>query len=231
MVTAYLELLERKYGDELDDDAKQYMRFAVDGAMRMRELIRDLLAYSRVESGGGEFTDVDMNDALSTSLSNLSSSITANSAIVKAEHLSTVTADRTQMTQLFQNLVGNAIKYHDKEPPTILVSCADGPGYWTFSVKDNGIGIAPDQFDRIFQMFSRLHTREEYEGTGIGLAIAKRIVERHGGGIWVESTPGMGSEFFFSIPKRAAQAMEHGLRETERCSVVCADGGDQHRIQ
>lgn len=226
MVTAYLELLERKYGDSLDGDARQYMRYAVDGAVRMRELIRDLLAYSRVESGGGEFTDVDMNEALSTALSNLRSSMTVNSATVKAEHLSTITADRTQMTQLFQNLVGNAIKYHGKEPPMILVSCADGPGSWTFSVRDNGIGIASEQYDRIFQMFSRLHTKEEYPGTGIGLAISKRIVERHGGRIWVESTPGIGSEFFFTIPKSATPSLESGTKEQDR-REACAEEKDR----
>jgi PAS domain S-box-containing protein len=209
MVISYLGLLERKYSDKLDGDAKMYMKYAVDGSKRMKELINDLLAYSRVGSGGGEFTEVDMNEALSTALTNLGQSIEANHARIEAERLFTITADRTQMVQLLQNLVGNAIKYRSKDDPTVLIGCSEDPVYWTFSVKDNGIGIDPAQHERIFQMFQRLHTREEYDGTGIGLAIAKRIVERHGGSIWVESADGAGSEFFFTIKKDAGNSSRH----------------------
>lgn len=201
MVTSYLGLLERKYGDRLDDDAKLYVHYAVDGSMRMRDLIRDMLAYSRVESGGGEFAEVDMNEAMATALKNLDHSIKANRARIEVGNLPTIMADRTQMTQLLQNLVGNALKYHGNEGPMVLVRSSEGPNSWTFSVKDNGIGIAPEHYERIFQMFQRLHTKDEYEGTGIGLAIAKRIVERHGGSIWVESDRGKGSTFSFTIPK------------------------------
>lgn len=201
MVTSYLGLLERKYGDRLDDDAKLYVHYAVDGSMRMRDLIRDMLAYSRVESGGGEFAEVDMNEAMATALKNLDHSIEANRARIEVGNLPTIMADRTQMTQLLQNLVGNALKYHGNEGPMVLVRSSEGPNSWTFSVKDNGIGIAPEHYERIFQMFQRLHTKDEYEGTGIGLAIAKRIVERHGGCIWVESELGKGSTFSFTIQK------------------------------
>ncbi|MBI0583971.1 MAG: PAS domain S-box protein [Methanomassiliicoccus sp.] len=204
-VVAYLGLLDRKYGDKLDGDAKVYMNYAVDGSTRMRELITDLLAYSRVESGGGEFTNVDMNDALSDALSNLEASLSASNATVTAGRLPTVPADRTQMVQLLQNLIGNAIKYRGNEPPTVLIDCKEEMDHWTIAIKDNGIGIATEYHQKIFQMFQRLHVREDYEGTGIGLAIAKRIVERHGGNIWVESEEGRGSTFIFTLPRSVAR--------------------------
>jgi uncharacterized 2Fe-2S/4Fe-4S cluster protein (DUF4445 family)/signal transduction histidine kinase len=209
MVTASLGRLEKKYFDTLDGEAQQYMNMAVDGAYRMRVLINDLLAYSRVESGGRDFTMVDMNLALSNSLENLNSMITANHAEIMAEPLPTVSADETQMTQLLQNLISNAVKYHGPNPPEIQISSSLAPDgtEWRFTVRDNGIGIDPMYQDKIFQMFQRLHTRDEYEGTGIGLAIAKRIVERHGGKIWVESEEGSGSTFFFTIPVRNIDKM------------------------
>jgi uncharacterized 2Fe-2S/4Fe-4S cluster protein (DUF4445 family)/signal transduction histidine kinase len=207
MVTASLGRLERKYVDRLDGEAQQYMGMAVEGASRMRALINDLLAYSRVESGGRDFTTVDMNLALSNALENLSPMIAANHAEVVAEPLPILSADATQMTQLLQNLISNAVKYHGPNPPDILISSCLVPDgtEWRFAVRDNGIGIDPAYQEKIFQMFQRLHTRDEYEGTGIGLAIAKRIVERHGGKIWVESEEGSGSTFFFTIPIRSSE--------------------------
>ncbi len=210
MVISHLGLLERRYGNQLDGDAKQYMRYAVDGAARMRALITDLLEYSRVESGGGAFGSVDMNETLSVALTNLKATTTKHNATVRAEHLPTITADRTQMVQLIQNLVGNAVKYHGQEPPEVVVSAREDPDSWTFSVKDNGIGIRKEHQEKIFQMFQRLHTMDDYGGTGIGLSIAKRIVERHGGSIWVESEEGKGSEFLFTIPKNGRNGADQG---------------------
>ena len=201
MVTAYLGRLEKKHGDKLNGEAREYMHFAIDGAKRMRELINDLLAYSRVQSAGMPFTSVDMDQVLAEALSNLSTAITTDNATVRSDHLPSITADQKQMVQLLQNLIGNAIKYHGEKQPEIEVSFQDDAIQWIFSVKDNGIGIAPKHQEKIFQMFQRLHTREEYEGTGIGLTIAKRIVERHGGHIWVDSEEGNGSTFYFTIPK------------------------------
>jgi light-regulated signal transduction histidine kinase (bacteriophytochrome) len=164
------------------------------------------LAYSRVESSGRDFTMVDMNRALANSLENLDPMIMANQAEITAEPMPMVSADETQMSQLLQNLISNAVKYHGPDPPEIRISSCLAPNgtEWMFAVRDNGIGINPMYQDKIFQMFQRLHTRDEYEGTGIGLAIAKRIIERHGGKIWVESTEGSGSTFFFTIPLRKA---------------------------
>jgi light-regulated signal transduction histidine kinase (bacteriophytochrome) len=201
-VLSYIGLLEKRYGDKLEGDARTYMNFAADGARRMRALITDLLSYSRVESGGREFAEVDMNKALSTALSDLEAVIRTQGAEIESGDLPRVAADMTQMTQLFQNLVGNAIKYHGPEKPRISIGAAEDHEGWTFSVRDNGIGIAPEHQEKIFQMFHRLHAREDYEGTGIGLAIAKRIVDRHGGRIWVESGGKNGSTFFFTMPQR-----------------------------
>jgi signal transduction histidine kinase len=204
MVIASLGILEKKYGDNIDDQVKQYIDIAIEGASRMRNLIDDLLAYSRVESSGKEFADVDMNLVLSDTLTNLGKTMAENHAVIKADPLPTIVADGIQMYQLLQNLVSNAIKYHGDAPPLvkISISCSTSFDEWVFSVRDNGIGIDPKYQEKIFQMFQRLHSRDEYEGTGIGLAIVKRIVERHGGRIWVESEIGDGSTFFFTIPKR-----------------------------
>jgi PAS domain S-box-containing protein len=201
MVLSYLGLLEKKYGDKLDGDAKIYIRYAVGGSLRMKSLITDLLAFSQVESAGEDFTEVDMNEVLSTALTDLSASIAVNNVVIEAAHLPTIKADHMQMTQLFQNLLGNAIKYHSEYRPVIRIGWSEDADYWIFSVEDNGIGIAKEHHERIFQMFHRLHGRDDYEGTGIGLAIAKRIVERHGGMIWVESEEGEGATFYFTIPK------------------------------
>ncbi len=202
MVTSYLGLLEKNNKDKLDPKSKEYVHYALDGAKRMAGMIDDLLAYSRVETKGNELSMVDMNDVLVTVLRDLRMGIKESGASVTNEALPSVTADRRQMAQLLQNLVGNAIKYRSEEAPQIHISAHEDGRDWVFAVADNGIGIDPRYKDRLFQMFQRLHTRDEYEGTGMGLAISKKIIERHGGRIWFESKPGEGSTFYFSIPTR-----------------------------
>jgi PAS domain S-box-containing protein len=200
MVTSYLQLLERRYQGQLDADADEFIHFAVDGAQRMYELIRGLLAYSRVGTHGGPFVPVDCEEIVGQVLDNLQIVIGENQATVTYDPLPTVRADPTQMAQLFQNLIGNALKFRGQRPPEIHVGAEWQGDEWLFRVCDNGIGIEIQYAERIFVIFQRLHTREEYPGTGIGLALCKRIVERHGGRIWVESEPGQGSCFFFTLP-------------------------------
>ncbi len=202
MVISYLQLLERRYKGQLDASADDFIAFAVDGALRMQTMIKDLLAYSRVDVRGKEFVPVDCEQILADVLNNLQLTIVESQAIVSHDPLPTVSGDPVQLTQLLQNLVGNAIKFHGQEPPRVHISAERDQDAWRFSVRDNGIGIDPRHFQRIFMVFQRLHTREEYEGTGIGLALCKRIVERHGGRIWVESIPAQGATFFFTIPLR-----------------------------
>jgi len=202
MVTSYLQLLVKRSGEKLDERSLEYLGFAVDGAQRMQEMIKDLLSYSRIGTAPREFRPTDMEAALSTALKHLELEIKEEGARVTHGDLPTIIADSHQMVQLFQNLVGNAIKYHGVEAPDVHVAAERLDGDWLFSVRDNGIGIPKEHQGRLFQMFSRLHTRDEYEGTGIGLAIAKRIVERHGGRIWVESEAGEGSTFFFRLPAK-----------------------------
>ncbi len=199
MVASYTQLLSRRYKGKLDSDADEFIAFAVDGANRMQGLIQDLLAYSRVGTQGRELRETSSEAALNQALSNLGRAIEESSAVVAHGELPDVLADDVQLVQLFQNLVGNAIKYQNPGVPRIDVSAAMQGGKWTFSVKDNGLGIEPKYFDRIFGMFQRLHKREEFSGTGIGLAICKKIVERHGGTISVESQPGEGSTFRFAL--------------------------------
>lgn len=182
------------------------MRYAADGATRMQGLINDLLAYSRVSTRGREPAAADSEQALAEALQNLRAAIEESGASVSHAPLPPVFADRTQLVQLFQNLVGNAVKFHSAAPPLIRVSAECREGQVLFSVSDNGIGIDPAQSDRIFLIFQRLHARKEYPGTGIGLAVCKKIVERHGGRIWVESQPGQGSTFFFILGAAAAAA-------------------------
>ena len=200
MVASYTQLLARRYKDRLDSDADEFITFAVDGANRMQRLIQDLLAYSRVGTKGKELLETSSEEALQRALLNLSGAIADSGAMVTHDPLPAVLADETQLVQLFQNLVGNAIKYQNPGVPRIHVSATkNGGGKWTFSVRDNGLGIDSQYFDRIFVMFQRLHKREEFAGTGIGLAICKKIVERHGGDISVESQPGKGSTFRFAL--------------------------------
>ena len=200
MITSFTQLLALRYKDQLDQDAKEFIQYAVDGALRMQNLINALLSYSRIQTKGKVFSDADMNEALDTALMNLDAAIRKKDVQITADKLPTVKADEGQMVHLFQNFIGNAVKFCTVKPE-IHISASDDDDHYTFSVRDNGIGIEPQYFDRIFQIFQRLHTREEYNGTGIGLAICKRIVERHGGKIWVESKQNEGSCFFFTIPK------------------------------
>jgi PAS domain S-box-containing protein len=199
MVASYTQLLSRRYKGKLDTDADEFIAFAVDGATRMQRLIQDLLAYSRVGTKGKELRSTSSETALQTALANLRSAIEESGALVTHDPLPSVMADETQLIQLFQNLVGNAIKYQNPGIPKIHVAAMNGGNQYRFSVKDNGLGIDPQYFERIFGMFQRLHKREEFAGTGIGLAICKKIVERHGGQISVESKPGLGSTFRFAL--------------------------------
>jgi light-regulated signal transduction histidine kinase (bacteriophytochrome) len=200
MVASYTQLLSRRYKGRLDADADEFIAFAVDGASRMQLLIQDLLSYSRVGTKGRALLDTSSEEAFQQALLNLRGAIEDSSALVTHDPLPAVMADEMQLVQLFQNLVGNAIKYHRSERPTVHVSAAKNDDKkWIFSVQDNGLGIDAQYFDKIFGMFQRLHKRDEFAGTGIGLAICKKIVERHGGAIAVESQPGHGSTFRFSL--------------------------------
>lgn len=205
MVSSYVQLLSRHYKGKLDSDADEFIGFAVDGANRMQTLIQDLLAFSRVGTRGKPFEPTDCEDVLEQVLTNLKVTIEESGAVVTHDALPTVMADDLQLVQLLQNLVGNAIKFHSEEPLHIHISVEQKAGEWEFSVADNGIGIEQEFFDRIFVIFQRLHGRGEYSGTGIGLAVCKKIVERHGGRIWVESELGKGTTFFFTIPGQGSK--------------------------
>jgi signal transduction histidine kinase len=200
MVTAYTQLLSERYRGKLDDNADKYIGYASEGAQRMQVLIQDLLAFSRVGRNGVANAPVECNAVMAEVLQTLTTAIQESAAVVTYVELPTVWADRTQMAQLFQNLIGNAIKFRGKEPPVVSVQAEKTAQRWQFSVSDNGIGIAPEYAENIFVVFQRLHGRTEYPGNGIGLAICKKIVERNGGKIWVESQPGSGSSFKFTLP-------------------------------
>jgi light-regulated signal transduction histidine kinase (bacteriophytochrome) len=202
MITSFLQLLQRRYAGQLDSEADEFIEFAVDGANRMQDLIKDLLAYSRVTSKGKEFKEIKMEETLEQALVNLKVSIEENDAFITHDPLPIIYGDSSQMIQLLQNLIGNAIKYRSEESPQIHISAQKEHKQWLFSVKDNGIGIDPQYADRIFKIFQRLHKRDEFEGTGIGLAIAQKIVHRHGGEIWAESELGKGSTLDFTLPIR-----------------------------
>ena len=202
MVASYTQLLARRYKGKLDSDADEFIGYAVDGATRMQQLINALLDYSRVGTRGKSSEPTDCEDVLSHAVANLKAAIKETDAVVEHDPLPTVVADATQMVQLFQNLIGNAIKFHSEKKPTVHVGAERNGTECIFSVRDNGIGIDPQYFDRIFVIFQRLHGRGEYPGTGIGLAICKKIIERHKGRIWVESQPGKGATFYFTIPIR-----------------------------
>jgi PAS domain S-box-containing protein len=201
MVAGYLQLLSERYWGQLDDNADKYIGYAVDGAQRMSNLIRDLLAYSRVNTRAEELRETDSQEALDMALKNLRAAIQESDAAVAHDRLPAVRADRTQLAQVFQNLVGNAIKFRSPDRPLrIQISARRDEGNWLFSVEDNGIGFDMQYEDKLFLIFQRLHSRGKYPGTGIGLAICKRIVERHGGRIWATSELGAGSTFSFTIP-------------------------------
>lgn len=200
MVANYTELLGQRYRGKLDAKADTYIHYAVDGAKRMQQLVADLLAYSRVGSQGKPLLPVNAGPVLDGVIDSIRGAIQeANAVIEVPETLPTVLADEVQLRQLFQNLIGNAIKFRAEAPPRIVVRVVSRANLWVFSVEDNGIGVEVAYADRIFQMFQRLHERGRYEGSGIGLTIAKRIVERHGGRIWVESRPGSGATFYFTL--------------------------------
>jgi light-regulated signal transduction histidine kinase (bacteriophytochrome) len=203
MVSIYTQLLAKRYGPKLDGSALEFIDFAVDGVKRMRLLIRDLLEYSRVGTRGKFLAMTDCNAVLDLTLNNLEAVIEESHARITRDPLPVIMADDVQLGQLFQNLIINAIKYHDSEPPEIHVGCKQEESRWLFWVRDNGIGIDPQYAERIFIIFQRLHGKGEYAGTGIGLAICKKIVERHGGKIWVESELGKGATFYFTLPVTA----------------------------
>ncbi len=200
MVVSYLGLLERRYGGGLDAEAREFIAYAVDGGRRLQRLIEDLLAYSRVGTRGAPPELTASGEALAEALANLEVAVAEAGASVEAGELPAVLADRGQLVQVFQNLVGNAIKFRGGEPPRIRVGAALQGGEWVFRVADNGIGIDPADRERIFQVFQRLHGPAEYPGTGIGLAVVKKIVDRHGGRIWVDPEPGGGTAFCFTLP-------------------------------
>jgi len=201
MVASYTQLLERRYESRLDTTAREFMAYIVDGATRMKQLIEDLLAYSRVGTKGAEFKPAPVEAALRRALYNLRASIEEAGAVVTHDTLPTLPADEGQLAQLLQNLIGNALKFRSASVARIHVGALEKETDWQFEVRDNGIGIEPQYYERIFMVFQRLHNKGEYPGTGIGLAICKKVVERHGGRIWVESKPGEGSSFFFTLPK------------------------------
>jgi PAS domain S-box-containing protein len=200
MIASYLQLLERKYKGKLDAKADKYINFSVDGATRMQNLIDDLLAFSRVTTQAKEFKPTDLESIYKEITSNLEVSIQENNAIISHDPLPIVMADKTQISQVFQNLLINAIKFRNVDQPKINISVKKEDKQFLFAVSDNGIGIDPKHSDRIFEVFKRLHKKRDYPGTGIGLAICKKIIERHGGRLWVESELGKGSIFYFTLP-------------------------------
>jgi len=210
MVSSYTQLLGRRYGEKLDADAREFMAYIVDGAARMRQLIEDLLAYSRVGTKGRDFRPVEIEKPLRRAIGNLKAAIEESGASVTYDPLPTLPADELQLAQLFQNLMGNALKFRSASVPRIHIGVSDRGDAFEFAVRDNGIGIEPQYFERIFMVFQRLHNKGEYPGTGIGLAICKKVVERHGGQIRVESRLGEGSAFIFTLRKHQKEAANVG---------------------
>ncbi len=201
MVSSFMELLEKRAGNHLDADSKEYIHYAIDGAKRMQNLIDALLIYSRVGTQGRSFAPTDCDEVLSQTLENLQLKVNESGAEIVADPLPVVMADDVQLLQLFQNLISNAIKFQNDSQPKIRVGVKEERHLYEFSIMDNGIGIDPQNADRIFEMSQRLHPQDEYPGAGIGLATCKKIVERHGGRIWVDSELGKGSTFFFTLPR------------------------------
>jgi PAS domain S-box-containing protein len=210
MVVSYLQLIERRYAEALDDDARDFIGYAVDGANRMKELITGLLAYARVDKGEQDLRELtSLQSTLDKALNNLSVTIAESGAVITHDDLPEIQADSLQMMQLFQNLIGNALKFHMDAPLHIHIGAQRHGEEWQFSVQDNGIGIEAASLEKIFGLFQRLHRRSEYSGTGIGLAICRKVVERHEGRIWVESEVGKGSTFYFTLPiKRLGGALD-----------------------
>jgi light-regulated signal transduction histidine kinase (bacteriophytochrome) len=202
-VTGMVQLLQQRYQGQLDQRADVYINHAVEAASRMQTLINDLLAFSRVGRRGQPFAPVNTATCVQLALKNLEVAIRESRACITWDDLPTMAADSTQLSQLFQNLIGNSLKFRGEKEPQIHLSAVKVDKAWQFSVRDNGIGMEPQYFERIFQVFQRLHTRQEYPGTGIGLALCQKIVERHGGAMWVESQVGQGSTFYFTLPIRS----------------------------
>ena len=200
MITSFTQLLAKRYRGKFDSDADEFIAYIVDGSTRMHRLINDLLAYARLGSRAAEFVPTDCEAIFADAVSNLGSAIEENGATVTHDPLPTVMADTDQLSRLFQNLLSNGIKFRAADPPVVHVSARRNGNEWLFSARDNGIGIDPEQFGRVFLIFQRLHGKSEYSGTGVGLAICRKIVERHGGKIWIESQPGKGSTFYFTLP-------------------------------
>jgi PAS domain S-box-containing protein len=201
VISNYTQLLAKRYKGSLDNDADEFIEFTVDAAKRMQELINDLLLYSRVDSKGQEFEPVECSAILELAVANLQVAIKENHALIHCDTLPIVKADSSQLIQLFQNLLSNAIKFRSEEPPEIGISVTEQAKFWQFTVRDNGLGFNMKHHERVFVIFQRLHMREKYPGSGIGLAICKKIVERHQGRMWVDSVPGQGTEFHFTLPK------------------------------
>jgi PAS domain S-box-containing protein len=201
MVSSFLQLLQKKYHDQLDETAIQYITYAVDGSDRMKQLIMDLLEYSRVGTNEDKRVKADLNEVVSHVMDTFAGKIAETKAVIKISTMPVLKVNKTQITQLIQNLVGNALKYNTSELPEVEVGCEEKPDMWQFWVRDNGIGIDPKFYEKVFIIFQRLHNKNQFSGTGIGLAICKKIVERHGGTIWIESVVGSGSTFFFTIKK------------------------------
>ena len=202
MISSFLSQIEKKYNDKLDDKGRQYIHFAVDGAQRMRSIILDLLEYSRVGRVETEYSDFNLGEVVNEVIQLYKAQLSETQGKISYSKLPEIRAIRVPIRQLLQNLIGNALKFRAKDrPPEIQISAKELKSFWEIKVKDNGIGISPDYSDRVFIIFQRLHTKQEYEGSGMGLAICKKIIEKHGGKIWVESNPGKGSTFHFTIKK------------------------------
>jgi light-regulated signal transduction histidine kinase (bacteriophytochrome) len=212
MVVSYLQLLENRYKGKLDNEADEFINYAVSGASRMKLLVNDLVSYLNIQNDEISYRPIPVVNVLKTVLSNLQNSIEMSNAVVTYESLPTLLIDEKQFKLLFQNLIDNSIKFRGRKKPKIHVAAKRTDNEWIFSFKDNGIGIDPKYQDRIFTIFRRLHGGEAYPGTGVGLAVCKKIVEQHGGRIWVESEPGKGSVFYFTIPKQG-EAEEDDRKE------------------
>jgi light-regulated signal transduction histidine kinase (bacteriophytochrome) len=210
-VQSYLQLITRRYGDKLDGDAEEFIGFAIQGATRMRSLIEDLLEFARVTSRARPFEDTDLGEIVQELRATLKAALDEHGAVLSAGALPTVSCDRRQVTQLLQNLTSNALKFHKPgQPPRVDISAEPEGGSVRVSVRDHGIGMEPAYLEKIFVIFQRLHSKDEYEGTGVGLAICKKIAERHGGEIEVTSAPGEGSTFSFTLPAPTGGEGEDG---------------------
>ena len=205
MISSFLTLFARRYKRKLDSDADKYIYYAVNGADRMHSMIKSLLEYSLVGNDGMNPEEVDCNEAVEQVITLLAPDIEGTEAQVSHDPLPTIFVDRIQLEQVFHNLIDNGLKFRDKQPPAIHVSATERQEEWEFAIRDNGIGIDPEHIDRIFNIFQQLHARDKYSGNGIGLAICKKIVQRHGGSIWAESEPGRGSTFYFTLPKESGK--------------------------